>query len=250
MQSLAEFLPTFNCTGKGASTSKVNATALDNNDNTVFYNFVGNFAPPEWKRLAGAQGKILSKTSRQLLSLIVYRLRVICDDRDKAELQESYSFFQQELDVCQRRVRQCLLELIEGGFIQQELRTLTFNHIKCHNVLCIKLLKNFINTRQTNYNNAQSIFQPHNNNKNISKSRYSESDLLESDLERNCESDSANNSQNMNAGGIQQPASPDWIGGIVGKARQWCARRKLEEFHPLSEEDGMKLRERAKRVFL
>ena len=44
----------------------------DHGDNNppIFYNFVGNFIPPEWSNLASHNGKILSKTARQLLSLI------------------------------------------------------------------------------------------------------------------------------------------------------------------------------------
>jgi hypothetical protein len=49
------------------------------NNNTIFYNFVGNFVPPEWFDLRTSCGKILSKTARQLLSLIVFRLQVYHD---------------------------------------------------------------------------------------------------------------------------------------------------------------------------
>jgi hypothetical protein len=82
------------------------------NDDNVLYHFVGNFIPPEWRNLGKSHGKSCSKTAKQLLSLIVYRLQ-ICDagDKQRQELQESYYFFQQALGVCQRRVRQCFVEL-------------------------------------------------------------------------------------------------------------------------------------------
>ncbi|WP_341764050.1 hypothetical protein [Candidatus Tisiphia endosymbiont of Beris chalybata] len=41
------------------------------NNDTIFYNFVGNFVPPEWHDLKNNTGKALSKTSKQLLSLIM-----------------------------------------------------------------------------------------------------------------------------------------------------------------------------------
>jgi hypothetical protein len=44
------------------------------NQDIIFYNFVGNFIPPEWRNLTNNRGKQLSKTSRQLLSLIVSRI--------------------------------------------------------------------------------------------------------------------------------------------------------------------------------
>ncbi|WHQ46850.1 MAG: hypothetical protein MTP17_00395 [Candidatus Midichloria sp.] len=42
----------------------------------IFYHFVGNFVPPEWGNLASSNGKILSNTAIQLLSLIVFRLQI------------------------------------------------------------------------------------------------------------------------------------------------------------------------------
>ncbi|WP_341755281.1 hypothetical protein [Candidatus Tisiphia endosymbiont of Ptychoptera albimana] len=45
------------------------------NQDIIFYNIVGNFVPPEWRNLTNNCGKQLSKTSRQLLSLIVSRLQ-------------------------------------------------------------------------------------------------------------------------------------------------------------------------------
>ncbi len=118
---------------------------------TVFYNMVGNFIPPEWRHLRDASGKVLSKTSRQLLSLIVWSLQTSHNkagsDTYAPELQESYYFFQQQLGVGQRRVRQCLIELQQAGFIALELVTVIKHHIKCHNTPSIKLLKEFKNRR-------------------------------------------------------------------------------------------------------
>ncbi|MCC8406482.1 MAG: hypothetical protein LN560_02535, partial [Rickettsia endosymbiont of Sceptobius lativentris] len=57
------------------SNNKLNINNSDNSS-VIFYNFVGNFIPPEWSNLSSSNGKILSKTSRQLLSLIVFRLQI------------------------------------------------------------------------------------------------------------------------------------------------------------------------------
>ncbi|EER22262.1 MULTISPECIES: hypothetical protein [spotted fever group] len=116
--------------------------STDNNNDTIFYNFVGNFIPPEWCSLTANNNKLLSKTARQLLSLIVFRLQV-CHNDNMDELQESYHFFEQALGVCQRRIRQCMLELQEGGFIHLYNATVIKQHIKCRNTPCIKLAKNF-----------------------------------------------------------------------------------------------------------
>ncbi|WP_232488962.1 hypothetical protein [Orientia tsutsugamushi] len=74
------------------------------NNATVFYRFIGNFVPAEWKDLIGDNAKALSKTSKQLLSLIVYKLQIYYNN-DIEELQDSYHSFEKELQVCQRRVR-------------------------------------------------------------------------------------------------------------------------------------------------
>ena len=68
------------------------------------------------------------------------------------ELQESYHFFEKELRVCQRRVKQCLTELQTSGFICHTLITTIKYNLKCRNILCIKLLKKFINFRKANDN--------------------------------------------------------------------------------------------------
>ncbi len=76
----------------------------DNNP-TIFYNCVSNFIPPEWSNLSSHNGKILSKTARQLLSLIVFRMQIY-HNNNIDELKETYNFFQESLGVCQERVRQ------------------------------------------------------------------------------------------------------------------------------------------------
>ncbi|KJW06693.1 hypothetical protein OTUT144_1269 [Orientia tsutsugamushi str. UT144] len=58
-----------------------------NNNDTIFYNFIGNIIPPEWRKLTGDNGKALSKTSKQLLSWIVYKLQIYYN-KDIDELQE------------------------------------------------------------------------------------------------------------------------------------------------------------------
>ncbi|XVN40713.1 MAG: hypothetical protein RCO49_08105 [Rickettsia endosymbiont of Argas persicus] len=113
----------------------------DNNP-TIFYNFVGNFIPPEWSNLSSYNGKILSKTARQLLSLIVFRLQIY-HNNSIDELKETYHFFQEHLSVCQERVRQCLFELQKSGFIQVYNTTVIKYGIKCRNTPCIKLARNF-----------------------------------------------------------------------------------------------------------
>ncbi|WP_341794881.1 hypothetical protein [Rickettsia endosymbiont of Rhinocyllus conicus] len=109
---------------------------------TIFYNFVGNFIPPEWNNLTSNNGKILSKTARQLLSLIVFRLQIY-HNNSIDELQETYHFFQESLGVCQERVRQCLLELQKSSFIKVYNATIVKYGIKCRNTPCIKLARNF-----------------------------------------------------------------------------------------------------------
>ncbi|MCZ6901853.1 MAG: hypothetical protein O7C59_08965 [Rickettsia endosymbiont of Ixodes persulcatus] len=108
----------------------------------IFYNFVSNFIPPEWSHLSSHNGKILSKTAEQLLSLIVFRLQIY-HNNSIDELQETYHFFEEHLGVCQERVRQCLLELKNGGFIDLHKATVVKYGIKCRNTPCIRLTRNF-----------------------------------------------------------------------------------------------------------
>ncbi|ALN41288.1 hypothetical protein ASQ44_04025 [Rickettsia rhipicephali] len=123
------------------SNNKLNINNSDNSS-VIFYNFVGNFIPPEWSTLSSHNGKILSKTARQLLSLIVFRMQIYYNNSID-ELQETYHFFEQHLSVCQRRVRQCLLELEQSGFINLSTTTIIKYGIKCRNTPCVKLAKDF-----------------------------------------------------------------------------------------------------------
>lgn len=130
----------------------------DNNP-TIFYNFVGNFIPPEWSTLSSRNGKILSKTSRQLLSLIVFRLQIYYNNSID-ELQETYHFFEDSLGVCQERVRQCLLELKKSGFIEFYKATIVKCGIKCRNTPCIKLARNFQPTSSKTPSENEKNFVP------------------------------------------------------------------------------------------
>ncbi|KJV77716.1 hypothetical protein [Orientia tsutsugamushi] len=100
-----------------------------NNNDTIFYRFIGNFIPAEWRKLTGNNGKALSKTSKQLLSLIVFRLQIYYN-KDIEELQESYYFFEESLGLRHRKVRQCLVELRDAGFIDLNNRTIVKNNLK------------------------------------------------------------------------------------------------------------------------
>ncbi|SPR02894.1 Uncharacterised protein [Orientia tsutsugamushi str. Gilliam] len=179
------------------------------NNATVFYRFIGNFVPAEWKDLIGDNAKALSKTSKQLLSLMVYRLQIYYN-KDIDELQESYYFFEKELNLRYRRVRQCLVELRNAGFIKVENRTIIKGNLKLRNVLCVKLLKNFqrftekekkeekiVLLQQKNFHinlqefagepakNCSYIYRYNNNKKNNNRSRSTEDKLIENDQNKN-----------------------------------------------------------------
>ncbi|KJV55957.1 hypothetical protein OTSKARP_0606, partial [Orientia tsutsugamushi str. Karp] len=179
------------------------------NNATVFYRFIGNFVPAEWKDLIGDNAKALSKTSKQLLSFIVYRLHIYYN-KDIDELQESYYFFEKELNLRYRRVRQCLVELRNAGFIKVENRTIIKGNLKLRNVLCVKLLKNFqrftekekkeekiVLLQQKNFHinlqefagepakNCSYIYRYNNNKKNNNRSRSTEDKLIENDQNKN-----------------------------------------------------------------
>ncbi|KJV54779.1 hypothetical protein [Orientia tsutsugamushi] len=66
------------------------------NNATVFYQFIGNFISVELRKLTGDNRKALSKTSKQFLSLIVYKLQINYNN-DREELQYSYCSFEKEL---------------------------------------------------------------------------------------------------------------------------------------------------------
>ncbi|MFU7501044.1 MAG: hypothetical protein ACJBCI_05150, partial [Candidatus Tisiphia sp.] len=179
---------------------------FDEQNSIIFYNFVGNFVPPEWRNLSSNTGKVLSKTARQLLSLIVFRLQIY-HNNSLDELQETYHFFQEHLSVCQERVRQCLFELQKSGFIQVYNSTVIKYGIKCRNTPCIKLARNFqpasnkipsenekiFASTQKNFgvNPKEVLPQPQktlehsiyiDNNKDISnKSRYNKSQILKNE---------------------------------------------------------------------
>ncbi|KJV82098.1 Uncharacterised protein [Orientia tsutsugamushi] len=179
------------------------------NNATVFYRFIGNFVPAEWKDLIGDNAKALSKTSKQLLSLMVYRLQIYYN-KDIDELQESYYFFEKELNLRYRRVRQCLVELRNAGFIKVENRTIIKGNLKLRNVLCVKLLKNFqrfteketkgekiidltqkifrSNLKEISGEPEKSfryIYRYNNNKKNNNRSRSTEDKLVENDQNKN-----------------------------------------------------------------
>ncbi|KJV80825.1 hypothetical protein RHORCCE3_0001 [Rickettsia hoogstraalii str. RCCE3] len=123
------------------------------------------------------------------------------------ELQETYHFFEEHLSVCQRRVRQCLLELEQSGFINLSTSTIIKYGIKCRNTPCVKLAKNFqpynhksSAENEKNLSTTRKIFRPNpkeisaqpeknfanylyiDNNKNISnKSRSSESTIFQNE---------------------------------------------------------------------
>ncbi|WP_064613060.1 hypothetical protein, partial [Orientia tsutsugamushi] len=180
-----------------------------NNNDTIFYNFIGSIIPPEWRKLTGDNGKALSKTSKQLLSFIVYRLHIYYN-KDIDELQESYQLYEDKLNVGQRRVRQCLVELRDAGFIEVENRTIIKDNFKLHNVPCIKLLKNFqrfteketkgekiidltqkifrSNLKEISGEPEKSfryIYRYNNNKKNNNRSRSTEDKLVENDQNKN-----------------------------------------------------------------
>ncbi len=240
------------------------ATFTGNSD-VIYYNLVGNFIPPEWRDLVGSQGNYLSKTAKQLLSLIVSCLEPEDNSQSEIipELQKSYPFFQKAIGVCQRRIRQCIVELEQSGFIHQQLRTIVYGDIKCHNILCVTLAKQFKLYQQKvsgvpekNYEYQRKNCQPLHiidNNISIYKSRYSNNvDKFENDLPKNQlnqtkqnekEQKQSNNSSDFDS------SSNGWINKITNKAKNWCTGKKLEEFHPLTEEDASYLRSRSNREF-
>ncbi|WP_375326867.1 hypothetical protein [Candidatus Tisiphia endosymbiont of Nemotelus uliginosus] len=166
------------------------STFVDNRD-TIFYNVVDNFIPYEWRNLTNNYGKRLSITARQLLSLIVSRLQ-FDNKRDKQveELQEGYLFFQQKLGVGQRRVRQCLLELKDSGLIDFYSTTLIIRNMRCPHIQCIKLLKNFVSSRKTNYHSNQQEFlkQTETNHNSIGQNIQPNPQKISGQPEKNCTS--------------------------------------------------------------
>ncbi|ALA62002.1 hypothetical protein [Rickettsia amblyommatis] len=293
-----------------------------NQNSIIFYNFVGNFIPPEWSNLLSHNGKILSKTARQLLSLIVFRLQIYYNNNID-ELQETYHFFEEHLGVCQERVRQCLIELEKSDFIKFYKATIIKYGIKCRNTPCIKLARNFQPTsskipseNEKNFTSTPKNFgvkpkeiwpQPQksldqyiyiDNNKNISnKSRSSESTIFQNETVQNQQllqysqkqklaqelkfatTRSANNQQEAEntktsksdfiIGPLQvnkalqavldkvdktrckQIASPANNDSAVEsvKNKGWFKRKKLTDFHPLTQEEADLLQVKSNREF-
>ncbi|KJV80070.1 hypothetical protein RHORCCE3_1672 [Rickettsia hoogstraalii str. RCCE3] len=290
-------------------------------NHTIFYNFVGNFIPPEWSTLSSHNGKILSKTARQLLSLIVFRMQIYYNNSID-ELQETYHFFEQHLSVCQRRVRQCLLELEQSGFINLSTTTIIKYGIKCRNTPCVKLAKDFqpynhksSAENEKNLSTTRKIFrsnpkeisdQPEknfanylyiDNNKNISnKSRSSEStifqneknefnlnnqtQLQEQQFETNLQSkatssindqqqaDNTNfSSANITTGATRINIALQAVIDNISKKhnftvsnsnnvainavnhKSWFKRKKLTDFHPLTQEEADLLQIKSNREF-
>ncbi|XVN41207.1 MAG: hypothetical protein RCO49_00985 [Rickettsia endosymbiont of Argas persicus] len=288
---------------------------------TIFYNFVGNFIPPEWSNLSSHNGKTLSKTARQLLSLIVFRLQIYYNDSID-ELQETYHFFEQHLRVCQRRVRQCLLELEQSGFINLSTSTIIKYGIKCRNTPCVKLAKDFqpynhksLGKNEKNFSTTRKSFRPNpkeisgqpeksldetiyiDNNKNISnKSRSSKStffqneknifnhnnqtQLQEQQLETNLQfkitsstndqqqADNTNfSSANITTGATRINTTLQAVINKISKKydstpsnsnnaainavnhKSWFKRKKLTDFHPLTQEEADLLQIKSNREF-
>ncbi|MGX6960421.1 MAG: hypothetical protein ACIPMY_04260 [Rickettsia endosymbiont of Pentastiridius leporinus] len=257
----------------------------NSSSDTIFYNIVGNFVPPEWRGLTSHTGKALSKTSIQILSLLVSRTP---SETEKAaslernsistpnELQETYYYFEQLLGLCQRRIRQCLVELEKSGYIKLTLINMTKQYIKYHNIICISFTKNFAPYPQKFSAESEKVFRctrnnfhPHyiiDNNISINKSRYKESNfektffkdnfsekVANEELEEN--SNTAFNDNNTTKDDDDHPPSssdiPKKLGenGWLSKAKRWCKGKTLAEFHPLTEEDARTLRLKSNRDF-
>jgi hypothetical protein len=260
-----------------------------NQQDVIFYNMVGNFIPPEWKNLTNSSGKVLSKTSRQLLSLIVFKMEsapecAIKQDNTELhqlhELQEGYYFFQSKLGVCQRRVRQCFVELQQAGFINVELLTVIKHHIKCR-IPSIKLLKNFKNSHTINaafnakkfpserkdfsaepeksFRLERNNFPAHyivDNNISILESRSSESgfvNFLADDSSSSGDQQKIEQYQDKNDDKNQttpESVASNWLTKVATKAKNFCkTRKKLSEFHPLDEADASWLQLHSAREF-
>ncbi|SPR07946.1 DnaA N-terminal domain-containing protein [Orientia tsutsugamushi] len=227
------------------------------NNATVFYRFIGNFVPAEWKDLIGDNAKALSKTSKQLLSLMVYRLQIYYN-KDIDELQESYQLYEDKLNVGQRRVRQCLVELRNAGFIEVENRTIIKDNFKLRNVPCIKLLKNFqrftekekkeekiVLLQQKNFHinlqefagepakNCSYIYRYNNNKKNNNRSRSTEDKLIENDQNKN-----EDQQQNLK---FKYTESDDFIEiELVGNEKEDQQQQQNLNFHELSDVSNKK----------
>ncbi|CAM79162.1 DnaA N-terminal domain-containing protein [Orientia tsutsugamushi] len=245
------------------------------NNATIFYNFIGNIIPPEWRKLSGDNGKALSKTSKQLLSFIVFRLHIYYN-KDIEELQESYQLYEDKLNVCQRRVRQCLVELRDAGFIEVENRTIIKDNVKLRNVPCIKILKNF--QHYSKKGKEENIALPEkkfrSNLKEISGepetffrdiyryikkskiSRSTEGELVENNKNENEEQNFQNVDDFENDIRTSTKNCNKDIESLITKIlkssngkKEWFKRYKLEEFYPLTPEDAVTLQHKSDRAF-
>ncbi|MGL4226547.1 MAG: hypothetical protein ACRCRR_02895 [Rickettsia sp.] len=238
---------------------------ISTND-TIFYNIVENFIPPEWRNLTSSSGKVLSKTSIQILSLLVSRTP---SDENKAkevekngtsasnELQETYYFFAKMLGLCQRRIRQCLVELEKSGYIQVALINVIEQYTKYRNILSIRLTKNFVPYPQKISDQTEKVFgctrnnfPPHNIIDN-NKSRYEESNFKNENLEAENKntSDSSHDLEldlpqdstsiaTAESNETTNNSDSGLVSQVVNTAKTWWGMKKAEEFHPLTEEDA------------
>lgn len=256
---------------------------IKNSDNTIFYDMVGNFVPPEWRELISYNGKVLSKTAKQILSLVVSRIFYEEDKTEKInsnniippnELQETYYFFEKMLGLCQRRIRQCFVELEKSGYIKVALINTTKQYIKYRNILSISLAKNFVPYPQKISAQPEKVFgctrnnfHPHNiidNNKSILKSRYEESnfennffedeklaignEIAEANVSQDLQQDfSITNNDVINE--ELNNTENELISKVVNTAKSLFFARKMAEFHPLTKEDAEKLRLTSNREF-
>ncbi|WP_342170141.1 hypothetical protein [Rickettsia endosymbiont of Seladonia tumulorum] len=226
-------------------------------NHTIFYNFVGNFIPPEWSTLTSNNGKILSKTARQLLSLIVFRLQIY-HNNSIDELQETYHFFQESLGVCQERVRQCLLELQKSSFIKVYNATIVKYGIKCRNTPCIKLAKNFQPTSSKIPSENEKNASIHNNQQQLQQQKLA-ADLqfkATSSINDQQQADNTNfSSANITTGAtrinttLQAVISSNNAAIRAINHKSWFKRKKLADFYPLSQEDADLLQVKSNREF-
>ncbi|HJD56450.1 MAG TPA: hypothetical protein LFW21_07625 [Rickettsia endosymbiont of Pyrocoelia pectoralis] len=234
--------------------------------NIIFYDMVGNFIPPEWKNLTSSSGKALSKTSKQILSLIVSRLqsdKFFTTENDKLientknyELQETYYYFEQLIGVCQKRVRQCLEELTESGYINFSIINIVKEYVKYRNIVSISLTKNFTSYKKNfstelekNFQLTGNNFQVHNiidNNKSISESRYEKSSFENEFFEKeNLNIETSNSGSELISEDKDETLAPQ----ATDKTKPLYATKRAEEFYPLTEEDAEWLRLRSERDF-
>ncbi|KJV93156.1 hypothetical protein OTSUT76_0779, partial [Orientia tsutsugamushi str. UT76] len=242
-----------------------------NNNDTIFYNFIGNIIPPECRKLTGDNGKALSKTSKQLLSFIVFRLHIYYN-KDIDELQESYQLYEDKLNVDQRRVRQCLVELRDAGFVEIENRTIIKDNVKLRNVPCIKILKNF--QHYSEKGKEENIALPEKKFRSNLKlfsgtyrdiyryikkskiSRSTEGKLVENKKNENEEQNFQNVDDFENDIQTSTKNCNQDIESLITKIlkssngkKEWFKRYRLEDFYPLTPEDVVTLQHKSDRGF-